>query len=115
MGIHYSRYEGPASFVTYLTTRASKADIDMIALVAEVPAYLQGYKNPEAVPYDLDADPKGILKRTWPSSEYRALQFALKDTPEECPEEKAYKAHLDSDPELRSRTEDALKNGLPTG
>ena len=48
LGIHPSQYEGPASFMTYLTTRASKADIDMMVLVAEVPAYLQGY-NPKCV------------------------------------------------------------------
>lgn len=48
MGIRFSGYEGPASFITYLTTRASKADIEMISLVAEVPAYLQRY-NPKCV------------------------------------------------------------------
>jgi len=48
MGIHTNRYDGPASFVTYLTMRAGKADIEMLVLVAEVPAYLQGY-NPRCV------------------------------------------------------------------
>ncbi|HOQ04441.1 MAG TPA: PAC2 family protein [Anaerohalosphaeraceae bacterium] len=48
IGIRLSRYEGPAGFATYLTWRASKADLDMFVLVAEIPAYLQGY-NPRAV------------------------------------------------------------------
>ena len=47
-GIRFSQYEGPASFITYLTSRAAKNDIDMITLIAEVPAYLQGY-NPKCV------------------------------------------------------------------
>jgi proteasome assembly chaperone (PAC2) family protein len=48
VGIRMNRYEGPASFVSYLTVRASKTDIDMVVLTAEIPAYLQGY-NPRAV------------------------------------------------------------------
>lgn len=48
LGVRFSQYEGPASFITYLTARAAKNDIDMIVLVAEVPAYLQGY-NPKCV------------------------------------------------------------------
>lgn len=48
LGIRFSQYEGPASFITYLTVRAAKNDIDMMVLVAEVPAYLQGY-NPKCV------------------------------------------------------------------
>jgi len=41
-GIMPSNYEGPASFVTYLTTRARKHGIRLTSLVAEIPAYLQG-------------------------------------------------------------------------
>jgi len=48
LGIRFSDYEGPASFTTYLTMRVAKNDLDMMALVAEVPAYLQGY-NPKCV------------------------------------------------------------------
>ena len=43
-----SSYEGPASFVTYLTALARHFNIDMVALVAEVPAYVQG-KNPKCI------------------------------------------------------------------
>lgn len=42
LGVMTSNYEGPASFVTYLTTRARKQGIRMTSLVAEIPAYLQG-------------------------------------------------------------------------
>jgi len=65
-GLHASNYEGPASFITYLTTRASAAGIDMMTLVAEIPAYVQGrnakcllaviVKLAEILDLDLDLD-----------------------------------------------------------
>ncbi|HDS85701.1 MAG TPA: PAC2 family protein [Phycisphaerales bacterium] len=48
MGFHASQYEGPGSFVTHLTHRAAEEQIDVIGLVAEIPAYLQGY-NPKCI------------------------------------------------------------------
>lgn len=48
LGIRLSQYEGPASFLTYMTARVAKNDIDMVVLVAEIPAYLEGY-NPKCV------------------------------------------------------------------
>ena len=47
-GIKLSDYEGPASIVTYLTTKAKEQDIEMVSLVATVPAYVQG-ANPKCV------------------------------------------------------------------
>jgi len=46
LGIKFSDYEGPASIVTYLTTRAKDEGVEMVSLVATVPAYVQG-PNPK--------------------------------------------------------------------
>ncbi len=42
MGARFSNYEGPGSFSTYLTRRAPGHGVQMINLVAEIPAYVQG-------------------------------------------------------------------------
>ena len=47
-GVKFSDYEGPASIVTYLTTRAKDEGVEMVSLVATVPAYVQG-TNPKCV------------------------------------------------------------------
>ncbi len=47
-GIRFSDYEGPASITTYLTTEAKQHGIDMVTLVATVPAYVQG-SNPKCI------------------------------------------------------------------
>jgi len=47
-GIKFSDYEGPASIVTYLTTRAKEQEIEMASIVATVPAYVQG-ANPKCI------------------------------------------------------------------
>jgi proteasome assembly chaperone (PAC2) family protein len=44
-GIKFTSYEGPASIVTYMMVRASQKGLNMVSLVAEIPAYVQGY-NP---------------------------------------------------------------------
>jgi len=41
-GIKLSNYDGPASIVTYLTVLATQKGLDMVTIVAEVPAYVQG-------------------------------------------------------------------------
>ena len=41
-GARFSNYEGPASIVTYLTQKAPSHGMEMVALVAEIPAYVQG-------------------------------------------------------------------------
>lgn len=47
-GVRMSNYEGPGSFVTYLTHRASLEALPMASLVAEIPAYVQG-ANPQCI------------------------------------------------------------------
>ncbi|MBN1363101.1 MAG: PAC2 family protein [Sedimentisphaerales bacterium] len=47
-GIGFSDYEGPASIATYLTVKARQSGIDMVNLVATVPAYVQG-NNPKCI------------------------------------------------------------------
>jgi proteasome assembly chaperone (PAC2) family protein len=44
-GIKSSTYEGPASFVTYMTTQAAQKGVSMASLVAMVPAYVQGHNT----------------------------------------------------------------------
>jgi proteasome assembly chaperone (PAC2) family protein len=47
-GLRRTGYKGPGSFPTYLMTRAGEAGLEMTALVAEVPGYLQG-RNPLSI------------------------------------------------------------------
>ncbi len=48
LGLKSSTYEGPAGIITYLTHRAPQEGISMVNLVAEIPAYVQGY-NPRCI------------------------------------------------------------------
>ena len=41
-GVRPSDYEGPGSFTSYLMTQVGDQGFDMVSLVAEIPAYLQG-------------------------------------------------------------------------
>lgn len=41
-GLRATEYEGPASFATYLMTRASAAGVEMLSISAEIPGYLEG-------------------------------------------------------------------------
>jgi proteasome assembly chaperone (PAC2) family protein len=47
-GIRFSNYEGPASIATYLTEQSPRRGVGMAALVAEIPAYVQG-ANPRSL------------------------------------------------------------------
>lgn len=47
-GLNYTNYEGPASIATYLTANCAKRDLEMVSLVAIVPAYVQG-ENPKCI------------------------------------------------------------------
>jgi proteasome assembly chaperone (PAC2) family protein len=47
-GMKFSDYEGPASIITFLTTRAKEQDVEMASIVASVPAYVQG-ANPKCI------------------------------------------------------------------
>ncbi len=46
--VRFSKYEGPASFTTYMMVRSEQKGLEMITLVAETPAYVQGY-NPRCI------------------------------------------------------------------
>jgi proteasome assembly chaperone (PAC2) family protein len=48
LGLRWSNYEGPASFVTYLTRLCGRRNLELAALVAEIPAYIQG-PNPRSI------------------------------------------------------------------
>lgn len=47
-GIRLNNYEGPASIVTYFLLRCAQKNLKMLSLVAEIPAYVQGY-NPRCI------------------------------------------------------------------
>lgn len=47
-GVKFTNYEGPASFITFLTTKCSQREIKMVSLVAAIPAYVQG-NNPKCI------------------------------------------------------------------
>ncbi len=41
-GARFGNYQGPASLITYLTHEAASHHVEMVSLVAEIPAYVQG-------------------------------------------------------------------------
>jgi len=47
-GVKFTSYEGPASFITYLTTRCNEQNLHLVSLVATIPAYVQG-TNPKCI------------------------------------------------------------------
>lgn len=47
-GVRFADYEGPASFITYLTTNCAERVMKMSTLVATIPAYVQG-NNPRCI------------------------------------------------------------------
>ena len=47
-GVKFTNYQGPAGFATYLLSRCSRLELDMVNLVASVPAYVQG-NNPKCI------------------------------------------------------------------
>jgi proteasome assembly chaperone (PAC2) family protein len=54
-GTRFTDYEGPASFITYLSIHCTKQDLKMATLVATIPAYVQG-NNPRCI--------ESVIKRT---------------------------------------------------
>jgi predicted ATP-grasp superfamily ATP-dependent carboligase len=46
--VRFSNYEGPASLTSYLLSRAPQHGVEMLSMVAEIPAYVQGY-NPRCI------------------------------------------------------------------
>jgi len=47
-GVKFTNYEGPASFITYLTANCNKRGLRMVSLMATIPAYVQG-SNPKCI------------------------------------------------------------------
>ncbi|MBN2181003.1 MAG: PAC2 family protein [Sedimentisphaerales bacterium] len=47
-GVSFSNYEGPASIVTHLAVRCTQRGLNMVSLVAQIPAYVQG-NNPKCI------------------------------------------------------------------
>jgi proteasome assembly chaperone (PAC2) family protein len=47
-GVRFSAYEGPGSLETHLTSMASGRGVEVVSLVAETPAYVQG-RNPKCI------------------------------------------------------------------
>ena len=47
-GVKFTNYQGPASIITYLLAAAEQRQIDMVSLVAAIPAYVQG-NNPKCI------------------------------------------------------------------
>ena len=47
-GVKFTNYEGPASIVTHLTANCNKRNLNMVSLVATIPAYVQG-NNPKCI------------------------------------------------------------------
>ena len=46
--IRFSNYQGPAALTSYLLSRAPHHGVEMLSMVAEIPAYVQGY-NPRCI------------------------------------------------------------------
>jgi proteasome assembly chaperone (PAC2) family protein len=46
--IRFSNYQGPAALTSYLLSLAPKQNVEMLSMVAEIPAYVQGY-NPRCI------------------------------------------------------------------
>jgi proteasome assembly chaperone (PAC2) family protein len=47
-GIRFSTYDGPGSIATYLMSLAPSRGVEVVSLVAEIPAYVQG-RNPKCI------------------------------------------------------------------
>ncbi|MCG3178976.1 MAG: hypothetical protein BIFFINMI_01306 [Phycisphaerae bacterium] len=47
-GVRASGYEGPGSFVTFLTVQATRMNLPLATLVAEIPPYVEGH-NPRCI------------------------------------------------------------------
>jgi len=74
-GLKPSNYQGPAGIVTHLMVEAARRNMEVVSLVAEIPAYLQG-RNPRCIGVvvrrlaamlglDLDLEPLAEESRTF--------------------------------------------------
>lgn len=70
-GVKFADYEGPAGIATYLTAACSQLELDMVTLVATIPAYIQG-NNPKCIE-SMVRRLAGMLNLDIPLEELRAL------------------------------------------
>jgi len=116
-GLTPSDYEGPASFVTYLTQRAREQGLPFLTLVAEIPAYVQGRNlrvlaaavRKVAAILDIDVDLADV------NAESRLFENKLNETLRNQPKlaEQVRKIERDFDREVFSEIdEDDLKAWL---
>jgi len=115
-GVKFTDYEGPASFITYLTISCAERDLKMATLVATIPAYVQG-NNPRCI----EAVTKrvaGILALQIDLDDLRAIgdefERKLSDAVEEQPElaGNIRKLEEDYDNEIFNTEMGDLKNWL---
>ncbi len=83
-GVKNANYEGPASIVTYLTANCVEHGINMVNLVATVPAYVQG-TNPKCISavanrlagilkIDLDTGDLAVLRENFEKKLHEAVE-----------------------------------------
>ncbi|MBN1604748.1 MAG: PAC2 family protein [Chitinispirillaceae bacterium] len=116
MGLRPSNYEGPAGIMTYLINRASFESIQTANVIAEIPAYVQGY-NPRSIEtvvklfariLDLKVDLDEIHKA---SMEFEEKISELVSQQDELPE-KVAELERDYDREAFDREMGEMKNWL---
>ena len=115
-GVRFSDYEGPASLCTYLTVLAPKRGCEMVNLVAEIPAYVQGrnLRCIESVTRRL----AGILGLRVDLDDLRALSDRLEEKLNEAMEkrpelaERIHELEADYDNEVFDTQMDDLKDWL---
>ena len=73
-GVRFSDYEGPASFVSYLLSRAPELGIRMASIAAEVPGYLNGMN-----PLSIEAVTRRLAKMLGLEVDLAAMRLASDD------------------------------------
>jgi len=73
-GLRFSDYEGPASFVSYLLSRAPELNIRMASIAAEIPGYLDG-----ANPLSIEAVTRRLAKILNIEVDLAAMRLASDD------------------------------------
>ena len=115
-GLKFVNYEGPSSIITYMTVQAAKKDFNMTSLVAEIPAYVQGY-NPRCIEETIKCM-AGLLGLHVPLDELRTagddFEKKLTKVIEKQPElaESIQKLEADYDNEVFDTEMGDLKNWL---
>jgi predicted ATP-grasp superfamily ATP-dependent carboligase len=76
-GLRPSQYEGPASFSTLMLAQAAERGVQMMTVVAEIPAYIQG-TNPRCIE-SMVRKLAAILELPTPLDELRELSVAWEE------------------------------------